>query len=155
IAGRLRDLSRRSGTLFDAMDFSCLYDSRRQLFSIGYRIADAENPGRLDPSRYDLLASEARLAMFLAISKGDVPESHWFHLGRSVTAVHGAPVLLSWSATLFEYLMPLLLTRSYPGTLLDDSCRMAVQFQMDYGAKLGVPWGISESAYNAVDRHGT
>ena len=111
--------------------------------------------GRLDVSRYDLLASEARLASFLAISKGDVPESHWFHLGRAVTAVHGAPVLLSWSATLFEYLMPLLLTRTYPGTLLDESCRMAVRRHIDYGDELGVPWGISESAYSAVDRHGT
>ncbi len=105
--------------------------------------------------KYDLLASEARLASFLAISKGDVPESHWFHLGRAVTAVRGAPVLLSWSATLFEYLMPLLLTRTYPGTLLDESCRMAVRRQIDYGARLGVPWGMSESAYSAVDRHGT
>ena len=125
------------------------------MFAVGYRLADAESDGRLDVSRYDLLASEARLASFLAIAKGDVPESHWFHLGRAVTAVHGAPVLLSWSATLFEYLMPLLVTRTYPGTLLDESCRMAVRRQIDYGAKLGVPWGISESAYSAVDRHGT
>jgi cyclic beta-1,2-glucan synthetase len=154
-ATRLRDLAVRAGAMFNAMDFRPLYDVRRQLFGVGYRLADAENNGRLDSSRYDLLASEARLASFLAISKGDVPESHWFHLGRVATAVHGAPVLLSWSATLFEYLMPLLLTRTYPGTLLDESCRMAVRRQIDYGATLGVPWGISESAYSAVDRHGT
>jgi cyclic beta-1,2-glucan synthetase len=154
-AARLRDLAVRAGALFNAMDFRLLYDARRQLFAVGYRFADGEGHGRLDASRYDLLASEARLASFLAISKGDVPESHWFHLGRLVTAVHGAPVLLSWGATLFEYLKPLLLTRTYPGTLLDESCRMAVQQQIDYGAKLGVPWGISESAYSAVDRHGT
>src|SRR5947207_10220417 len=78
---------------------------------------------------------------------------HWFHLGRSITSVRGAPVLLSWSATLFEYLMPLLLMRSYPDTLLDESCRMAVRRQMDYAKERGVPWGISESAYNLVDRH--
>ncbi len=108
------------------MNFRFLYDPKRQLFAIGYRLADAEGPGRLDPSYYDLLASEARLASFLAIAKGDVPESHWFHLGRPVTSVHGAPVLLSWSATLFEYLMPLLVMRSYPDTLLDESCRLAV-----------------------------
>ena len=80
---------------------------------------------------------------------------HWFHLGRPVTSVRGAPVLLSWSATLFEYLMPLLVMRSYPDTLLDESCRLAVRRQMDYAAARGVPWGISESAYNLVDRHGT
>ena len=90
------------------MNFRFLYDPQRQLFTIGYRLADDEGPGRRDPSYYDLLASEARLASFLAIAKGDVPESHWFHLGRAVTSVRGAPVLLSWSATMFEYLMPLL-----------------------------------------------
>ncbi len=154
-AAQLRDLGVRAGALFNAMDFRRLYDARRQLFSVGYRPAEGEGEGHLDASRYDLLASEARLASFLAICKGDVPESHWFHLGRAVTAVHGAPVLVSWSATLFEYLMPLLLVRTYPGTLLDESCRMAVRHQIDYGATLGVPWGISESAYSAVDRHGT
>ena len=97
------------------MNFRFLFDARRQLFAIGYRLGDADGAGRLDASFYDLLASEARLASFLAIAKGDVPEMHWFHLGRSVTSVHGAPVLLSWSATLFEYLMPLLVMRSYPG----------------------------------------
>ncbi|HUF46811.1 MAG TPA: glucoamylase family protein [Vicinamibacterales bacterium] len=155
LARRLRDLSARAAALFEAMNFRPLYDERRQLFSVGYRLGDAETDAGLDVSRYDLLASEARLASFLAISKGDVPEAHWFHLGRQATAVHGAPVLLSWSATLFEYLMPLLVTRTYPGTLLDVSCRMAIRRQMDYGAETGVPWGLSESAYSAVDRQGT
>ena len=149
------DLSRRATALFDGMNFRFLFDSKRQLFAIGYRLADADNAGRLDVSFYDLLASEARLASFLAIAKGDVPEMHWFHLGRPVTAIDGAPVLLSWSATLFEYLMPLLVMRSYPDTLLDASCRMVVRRQQDYAAACGVPWGISESAYNLVDRHGT
>jgi cyclic beta-1,2-glucan synthetase len=153
--GRFSSLAARAAALFEAMNFRVLYDERRQLFAVGYRLSDAEGHGRLDASRYDLLASEARLASFLAIAKGDAPESHWFHLGRLVTAVHGAPALMSWSATLFEYLMPLLLTRTFPGTLLDESCRMAVRQQIDYGKNLGVPWGISESAYNAVDRHGT
>jgi cyclic beta-1,2-glucan synthetase len=146
-------LAARAEALFGAMDFAFLYEPKRKLFTIGYRVADAEGPGRFDPSYYDLLASEARLASFLAIAKGDVPEAHWFHLGRSITNVHGAPVLLSWSATLFEYLMPLLLMRSYPDTLLDESCRLAVRRQRDYAADRGVPWGISESAYNLVDRH--
>ena len=119
----------------DEMSFGFLYDRQRSLFSIGYRVADAEGPGRLDPSHYDLLASEARLASFIAIAKGDVPEKHWFHLGRAVTSVRGNPTLLSWSATLFEYLMPLLVMRSYPDTLLDEACRMAVRRQRDYGAE--------------------
>ncbi len=147
-------LASRAEALFAAMDFACLYEPTRKLFTIGYRVADADGVGRFDPSYYDLLASEARLASFLAIAKGDVPEMHWFHLGRSITTVRGSPVLLSWSATLFEYLMPLLLMRSYPDTLLDESCRLAVRRQRDYAADRGVPWGISESAYNLVDRHG-
>src|SRR4029453_574664 len=122
--------------------------------AIGYQAADGDGAGRLDPSYYDLLASEARVASFLAIAKGDIPETHWFHLGRPVTSVRGAPALLSWSATLFEYLMPLLVMRSYPDTLLDASCRLAVRRQIDYAAEHHVPWGISESAYNLVDRRG-
>ena len=147
-------LAARATALFDAMNFRFLFDPKRQLFAIGYRLADAEGPARLDPAYYDLLASEARLASFIAIAKGDVPEMHWFHLGRSITSVRGAPVLLSWSATLFEYLMPLLVMRSYPNTLLDESCQTVVRRQMDYAAAGGVPWGISECAYNLVDRHG-
>ena len=153
-ARRLEELSARATVFVDGMNFRFLYDRQRHLFSIGYRLADGEGPGRLDPSFYDLLASEARLASFVAIAKGEVPEMHWFHLGRLVTSVHGAPVLLSWSATLFEYLMPLLVMRSYPNTLLDESCRMVVRRQIEYAASRGMPWGISESAYTSVDRHG-
>ena len=150
----MEGLAARASAFADGMDFRFLYDPRRRLLAIGYRAADAEGPGRLDPSRYDLLASEARLASFIAIAKGDLPEKHWFHLGRTVTGVHGIPTLLSWSGTIFEYLMPLLLMRSYPDTLLDESCRMAVRRQRDYGAERGVPWGISESAYDLVDHLG-
>ncbi len=152
---RLSALAARAAALCDAMDFRFLFDTQRQLFTIGYRLADAENPGRQDPSYYDLLASEARLASFIAIAKGDVPQTHWFHLGRSVTTVLGAPVLLSWSATMFEYLMPNLIMRSYPDTLLDESCRMVVRRQINYADARDVPWGISESAYNVIDRHDT
>jgi len=147
-------LAARAGALLDAIDFRFLFDPKRQLFAIGYRLPDADSPGRFDPSYYDLLASEARLASFIAIAKGDVPQMHWFHLGRSVTSVRGGPILLSWSATLFEYLMPLLVMRTYPNTLLDESCRLVIRRQQDYAAARGVPWGISESAYNLVDRHG-
>ena len=151
---QLESLSRRAAAFADGMSFRFLYDPQRSLLAIGYRAADAEGPGRLDPSYYDLLASEARLASFIAIAKGDLPEKHWFHLGRSVTGVHGNPTLLSWSATLFEYLMPLLVMRSTPETLLDETCRMAVRRQRDYAAERGVPWGISECAYDLVDHHG-
>ncbi|HUL71931.1 MAG TPA: glucoamylase family protein, partial [Vicinamibacterales bacterium] len=154
-AHALAALADRAIAFFDGMNFRLLYDVKRHLFTIGYRLADADGPGRFDVSFYDLLASEARLASFVAIAKGDVPEKHWFHLGRSVTSVRGTPVLISWSATMFEYLMPLLVMRSSPNTLLDESCRMAVRRQMDYAAAHGVPWGISESAYNVVDRHDT
>lgn len=153
-AVRLESLAARASVYFDEMNFAFLYDRKRRLFAIGFRLADSLGGARLDASYYDLLASEARLASFIAIAKGDVPEVHWFRLGRLITSVHGAPVLLSWSATLFEYLMPMLLMRSYPTTLLDASCRMAVRRQIDYGATRGTPWGISESAYTAVDRHG-
>jgi len=152
-AARLEGLAARAGAFADEMRFRFLYDPRRRLLSIGHRAADAEGPGRLDASHYDLLASEARLASLVAIAKGELPELHWFRLGRTVTGVHGIPTLLSWSGTLFEYLMPLLLTRSYPGTLLAESCRSAVRRQRDYAAERGVPWGISESAYDLVDRH--
>jgi cyclic beta-1,2-glucan synthetase len=147
----LDPLARRAIAFADGMDFRFLYDTRRGLLTIGYRSADADGPGRPDPAHYDLLASEARIASFIAIAKGDVPESHWFHLGRPATSVHGVPTLLSWSATLFEYLMPLLVMRSYPGTLLDDACRMAVRRQRDYALQREVPWGMSESAYDSVD----
>jgi cyclic beta-1,2-glucan synthetase len=150
---QLPDLARRAAAFADGMSFRFLYDSQRHILAIGYRLADAEGPGRLDPSFYDLLASEARLASFIAIAKGELPETHWFHLGRLVTSVAGTPTLLSWSATLFEYLMPLLLMKSYPATLLDQTCRMAVRRQVEYATDCNVPWGISESAYNLVDRH--
>jgi len=151
---RLASLAARAAALADGMSFRFLYDPQRSLLSIGYRAADAEGPGRLDPTYYDLLASEARLASFVAIAKGDLPEKHWFHLGRSVTSVRGQPTLLSWSATMFEYLMPLLFMRSYPDTLLDESCRMAVRRQRDHAAARGVPWGVSECAYDLVDHRG-
>ena len=154
LVARLEALAQRCEAFVNETDFSFLFDSQRKIFAIGYRLADAEGPGRLDPSFYDLLASEARLASFIAIAKGDVPQAHWFRLGRPITSVNGQPTLLSWSATMFEYLMPLLVMKTYPGTLLDQSCRMAVRRQREYARERGVPWGISESAFNLTDRHG-
>ncbi len=150
----LRQLAARTAALADAPSFAFLYDRRRRIFSIGYRLADADGPGRLDASFYDLLASEARLASFVAIASGDVPQHHWFHLGRLVTNVHGRATLVSWGGTMFEYLLPSVLMRSFPGTLLDQSCRASVRHQMDYGRRHGVPWGVSESAYTLTDRAG-
>jgi cellobiose phosphorylase len=150
----VQSLARRMSALADGMRFDFLYDRRRRIFSIGYRLADAHGPGRLDASFYDLLASEARLASFVAISKGDVPPHHWFHLGRLVTNVNGRATLMSWGGTMFEYLMPQLLLRNFPGTLLDQSCRASVRRQIDYGRERNVPWGVSESAYAFTDREG-
>ena len=147
-------LADRAEAIANAMNFTFLYDRSRRIFSIGYRLADMEGPGRLDASFYDLLASEARLASFLAIAKGDVPQEHWFQLGRGLVSVAGVPTLVSWSGSMFEYLMPLLLMRSYPDTLLHHSCRAAVRAQIAHGRNQGVPWGISESAFQVVDRHG-
>jgi cyclic beta-1,2-glucan synthetase len=150
----LATLAARMSALANAMRFEFVYDRRRRIFSIGYRLADAEGPGRHDASFYDLLASEARLASFVAIAKGDVPQHHWFHLGRLVTNVDGRATLMSWGGTMFEYLMPQLLMRTFPGTLLDQSCRASVRRQIEYGRQRRVPWGISESAYAFTDREG-
>ena len=133
--------------MFDAMKFDFLFDPARQLLSIGYRVAD----GSLDPNCYDLLASEARLASFVAIAKGDVPARHWFRLGRALTPVDRGSALISWSGSMFEYLMPSLVMRAPAGSLLEQTNRLVVRRQIKYGAELGVPWGISESAYNARD----
>ena len=144
---RLSALAERAGLLFAAMEFGFLFDTSRQLLSIGYRGSD----GTVDPSCYDLLASEARLASFVAIAKGDVPVRHWFRLGRSLTPVDRGSALISWSGSMFEYLMPSLVMRAPAGSLLENTTRLVVRRQQSYGAELGVPWGVSESAYNARD----
>jgi len=140
-------LGARAEAFVQAMNFGFLFDLRRQVLHIGYNLA----AGKLDENHYDLLASEARLASVVAIAKGDVPLSHWLHLGRPFTRVDGSLALLSWNGTLFEYLMPPLLLGSYPGTLLDQSSRAAVRGQIDYARRRQIPWGISESGYYAFD----
>ena len=151
---RLEALAARAEALVEEMDFGFLYDARRKLMHIGYRLADAEGPGRHDPTFYDLLASEARLASFVAILKGDVPQAHWFSLGRQLVDVAGSPTLVSWSASMFEYLMPNLFMKLYPGTLLERTAENVVARQRAYGEALSVPWGVSECAFNFQDRHG-
>ena len=137
----------RTQTLADNMNMRFLYDVERRSFSIGYNVEER----RIDSFYYDLLASEARLGSFVAVARGDVPVEHWFALGRPFTLAYGQRVLLSWNGTMFEYLMPLLLTRHYENSLLDQGCRAAVRCQITYGKRRGIPWGISEAAYSALD----
>jgi cyclic beta-1,2-glucan synthetase len=144
----LSDISARAGALADAMNFRFLYDDKRELFTIGYNVSNS----RLDSNHYDLLASEARLASLLAVAKGDAPQDHWFKLGRPrARVVANRRALLSWSGSMFEYLMPLLVTRNNSQTLLDEAYESAIERQVEYCREQGVPWGISESAYNVMD----
>jgi cyclic beta-1,2-glucan synthetase len=133
--------------LISEVEFSFLYDPKKELFSIGYHLES----GQRDNSFYDLLASEARLGSFVAVASGVIPQKHWFHLGRALVAVPGSAALISWSGTMFEYLMPLLVMRDYAGTLLAKTSQAVVQAQQEYARFRGVPWGISESAYSVVD----
>jgi len=147
----LRDrLFARIDKIVAATDFSFLFDANRQLFHIGYN----NTTGELDPSYYDLLASEARIASLIAIAKGDVPISHWVHLGRPLRRIGGMRVVLSWSATAFEYLMPRLFMETPAHGLLDTSCRAMIREQRKLSRRGRVPWGVSESAYFELDDSG-
>lgn len=147
LRARLQALAGTAREMALAMDFAFLLDPERKLLSIGYGLID----NSLDPSCYDLLASEARLASLFAIAKGDVSTRHWFHLGRTATPLGNGSALISWSGSMFEYLMPSLVMRAPAGSLLEQTNRLVVQRQQDYGQEKGIPWGISESAYNARD----
>lgn len=131
------------------MNLKFLYNSDRKLFAIGYNV-DAR---KIDTSYYDLLASEARIASLVAIAKEDVPLEHWWALGRLYSIVRGRKVLLSWGGTMFEYLMPMIFNKQYEDSLIGEACHAAVDCQIDYGKKRGIPWGISESAFSAIDSH--
>jgi cyclic beta-1,2-glucan synthetase len=151
IMGRLTAVDDIAKTMFHGMEFGFLFDAGRQLLSIGYRPDD----NSLDANFYDLLASEARLASFIAIAKGDLPAKHWFRLGRTLTRIDGSSGLMSWSGSMFEYLMPSLVMRAPAGSLLEQTSRLIVWRQEKYGNGLGVPWGMSESEYNARDAEQT
>ncbi|MGI8427666.1 MAG: GH36-type glycosyl hydrolase domain-containing protein [Actinomycetota bacterium] len=146
---RLTRLAHRSEEVMEEMDFKFLLDPERKVFTIGYNVSAL----RADNSYYDLLASEACVASFVAIAKGDVSQDHWFRLGRQLTSVDGGRALISWTGTMFEYLMPLLVMRNYEGTLLHETYRTIVKRQIEYGQERGVPWGVSEAAYNVRDLH--
>jgi cyclic beta-1,2-glucan synthetase len=142
----LETLARQSDELA-AMDFSFLFDPARDLFSTGFNVTER----RCDAGFYDLLASEVRLCSYVVIALGQVSQDHWFSLGRLLVAARGQPILVSWSGSMFEYLMPLLVMPNFKNTLLDHTCQAAVQQQIDYGNMRGVPWGISESGYHRTD----
>ncbi len=142
----IEDLTRESGELA-CMEYDFLYDEARHLLAIGYNVSE----NRRDASYYDLLASEARLSTFVAIAQGKLPQESWFALGRLLITVAGRPILLSWSGSMFEYLMPLLVMPTYEDTLIDQTYKAAVARQIEYGKQRGVPWGISESGYNTID----
>jgi cyclic beta-1,2-glucan synthetase len=146
----LRMIANRAGKLAEGMDFALLLDARRKLLSVGFDVETRV----LSPACYDLLATESRTAVFVAIAKEDIPQESWFLLGRAHTLDGGRPVLLSWTGTLFEYLMPSLWMRTFPNTLLERSRSAAVRAQQTYAARKGVPWGISESAYYKFDEAG-
>jgi len=139
-------LALQSGELAH-MEYDFLFDKERHLLTIGYNVGER----RRDASYYDLLASEARLAGFVAIAQEQLPQESWFTLGRLLTTTSGEPILLSWGGSMFEYLMPLLVMPTYENTLLDQTYKAAVARQIEYGKKRGVPWGISESGYNMID----
>ena len=146
---QLNELIVQSQQLEGGMGLRFLYDEERRIFAIGYRVAQR----RLDTSFYDLLASEARLTSFLAIARGEVSVEHWWALSRPFGSAYGRLPLLSWSGTMFEYLMPLLFTQTHENSLLDRACHDAVHCQIAYAQQSSVPWGISESAFSALDRH--
>jgi cyclic beta-1,2-glucan synthetase len=151
LAGETLAMAERLRTDIDNLaseiDMRFLYDPKRKLFVIGYNVSTS----RLDGSSYDLLASESRLGSFVAIARGDAPLEHWFTLNRPYGAIGRKRVLLSWTGTMFEYLMPLLFHHSYPLSLLHKAAENAVAIQIAYGHTHGVPWGISESAFADLD----
>lgn len=143
----VHDLILRISALIDETKFAPLFDHKRLLFSIGYNAEE----GHLSKSYYDLLASEARQASYIAIARGEVDRRHWTRMGRKLTASDGGKGLISWTGTMFEYLMPLLIMRNYENTLFDETYSFMVRVQKKYGKQRGIPWGISESGYSALD----
>ncbi len=150
LSPRLLKIANDCARLVREMDFKMLVHPRRRLLSVGYDVAAK----KLSASCYDLLASEARIAAFIAVAKGHAPQDSWFRLGRQHTVCEGETVLISWTGTMFEYLMPVIWMRSHPNTLLDRSVRAAVRVQQFYAWARRIPWGISESAYSKTDEFG-
>jgi hypothetical protein len=146
----MEQLAETCEELAQEMDFGFLYNRQRRLLSIGY----TKGAERLESACYDLLASEARIATFVAIAKGDIPQASWFYLGRGQTQCENERVLISWAGSLFEYLMPNLWMRTYPNTLLHSSGRAAINFHANMEVLKDHPWGISEAAFGDRDPNG-
>lgn len=144
----IKELAQKANE-FAQIEYDFLFDETRHLLAIGYNVSEQ----RRDASFYDLLASEARLCSFVGIAQGHIPQENWFSLGRLLTIVGGCQVLVSWSGSMFEYLMPLLVMPTYENTLLDQTYKIAIKTQIEYGRKRGIPWGVSESGYNMFDTH--
>jgi cyclic beta-1,2-glucan synthetase len=142
---------RRIHALGDEMDMRFLYHEGRRLFMVGYNVTEEQ----ADRSYYDFLMSEARVASFLAVARSDVRAEHWAHLARPFGTVYGRRVLMSWTGTMFEYMMPALVNRLYSGSLIEHACRAAVDVQIAHGRRHAIPWGFSESAFSALDAHRT
>ncbi|MBA3815306.1 MAG: protein ndvB [Parachlamydiaceae bacterium] len=145
--GQIQELLSQVDRLSEEKNMKFLYNTDRKLFSIGYHVDDC----KLDNSYYDLLASEARISSLVSIAKGDIPQEHWWALGRSYHIVYGQKALLSWGGTMFEYLMPLLFNEPHSESLLGQACQSAVACQIAYGNLRGIPWGISEAAFSEID----
>lgn len=150
IIDRIKGLAVTIDKMFDKAEFDFLYNKKRKLFCIGYNTASQ----KADEGCYDLMASEALLTSFLTIARGDIPVKHWHKLGRPLVLVKGIPALVSWSGTMFEYLMPHLLLKSFEGSVLHESSKAAVLQQMKYAKQMKIPWGISESQYYRFDMDG-
>jgi len=150
LALRLQSLADECDRLVRGMNFEMLVNTDRRLLSVGYDVTNQE----LNKSCYDLLASESRTATFIAVAKGETVQESWFRLGRQHTLCEGESVLISWTGTMFEYLMPVIWQRSHPNTLLDRAGRAAVRVQQKYAKARRVPWGISEAAYSKTDTEG-
>src|SRR5690606_13727423 len=148
LRSRLLELRERARKFAFEMDFSFLMRPERKLLSIGYRVEEHQ----LDEACYDLLASEARLTSLFAIAKGDLPTEHWFKLGRPIVEIGFRGALMSWSGSMFEYLMPPLVKKEPHGSILNQTSNLVIKRQIQYGREKRVPWGISEAAYNARDR---
>jgi len=144
---KVEDLIKRIHVLYEQMQFFPLYDPKKHLFAIGFDVDE----NKLTNSYYDLFASEARQASYVAIAKGEIPPEHWFCMSRSLTAIDKYKGLVSWSGTMFEYLMPLLIMKNYENTLLDETYSFVIKSQKKYGRQRNMPWGFSESAYNLLD----
>src|SRR5262249_7298777 len=150
LAADFKKIATIAEKLADEMDFTFLLNQRRKMMSVGFDVSTQE----LNLACYDLLATESRTAVFVAIAKDNIPQESWFTLGRAHTLDHGRPVLLSWTGTMFEYLMPAIWMRTYPNTLIERSLNATVHLQQAYTEGKRIPWGISESAHSLRDEAG-